>query len=38
MPMPWKLKMRLGPHNGFVFGHDNKPVVNEGKALFHVGY
>ncbi|MFK8036975.1 MAG: succinylglutamate desuccinylase/aspartoacylase family protein [Crocinitomicaceae bacterium] len=25
-------------HNGFIFGHDNKPVVNIGKALFHVCY
>ena len=25
-------------HDGFIFGHDNKPVVNIGKALFHVCY
>ena len=25
-------------HNGFIFGHDNKPVVNVGKALFHICY
>jgi hypothetical protein len=31
-------KKIIAKHNGFVFGHDNKPVVNEGKALFHVGY
>lgn len=25
-------------HDGFIFGHDNKPVVNIGKALFHICY
>jgi len=24
--------------NGFILGHDNKPVVNVGKALFHICY
>lgn len=28
----------LSKHNGFIFGHDNKPVVNLGKALYHICY
>ena len=27
----------IAEQNGFIFGHDNKPVVNQGKALFHIG-
>lgn len=23
---------------GFIFGHNNKPVVSQGDALFHIGY
>lgn len=28
----------ISKHEGFIFGHDNKPVVNIGKALFHICY
>jgi predicted deacylase len=31
-------KQIVAGQNGFIFGHDNKPVVNQGKALFHIGY
>lgn len=24
--------------DGFIFGHNNNPVVNKGDALFHIGY
>ena len=27
----------IAKQDGFIFGHDNKPVVNQGKALFHIG-
>lgn len=27
----------IAKEDGFIFGHDNKPVVNQGKALFHIG-
>ena len=27
----------IANQDGFIFGHDNKPVVNQGKALFHIG-
>jgi predicted deacylase len=27
----------IAKQDGFIFGHDNKPVINQGKALFHVG-
>ncbi len=27
----------IASQDGFIFGHDNKPVVNQGKALFHIG-
>ncbi|MGV6860720.1 MAG: succinylglutamate desuccinylase/aspartoacylase family protein [Putridiphycobacter sp.] len=30
-------KQIIAKEDGFVFGHDNKPVINEGKALFHIG-
>lgn len=30
-------KKIIARQDGFVFGHDNKPVINVGKALFHVG-
>ena len=23
---------------GYIFGHNNNPVVNKGDALFHIGY
>jgi hypothetical protein len=31
------VKKIIARKDGFVFGHDNKPVINQGKALFHVG-
>jgi predicted deacylase len=27
----------IAKQDGFIFGHDNKPVINPGKALFHIG-
>lgn len=30
-------KQIIAHQDGFIFGHDNKPVVNQGKALFHIG-
>ena len=30
-------KQIIAKQDGFIFGHDNKPVVNQGKALFHIG-
>ena len=30
-------KKIIAKQDGFVFGHDNKPVINQGKALFHIG-
>ena len=27
----------IAKQDGFIFGHDNKPVINQGKALFHIG-
>ena len=30
-----KVKAR---QNGIIFGHNNKPVINQGDALFHIGY
>jgi predicted deacylase len=27
----------IAKQDGFIFGHDNKSVVNQGKALFHIG-
>ncbi|MBI3135762.1 MAG: succinylglutamate desuccinylase/aspartoacylase family protein [Bacteroidetes bacterium] len=30
-----KVKAR---NNGIIFGHNNKPVINQGDALFHIGY
>lgn len=27
----------IAEQDGFIFGHDNKPVINQGKALFHIG-
>jgi len=30
-------KKIIAKQDGFIFGHDNKPVVNQGKALFHIG-
>lgn len=24
--------------DGIIFGHNNKPVINQGDALFHIGY
>jgi len=31
-------KKIIAKQNGYVFGHDNKPVINQGKALFHIGF
>jgi predicted deacylase len=28
----------LSKVDGFIFGHNNNPVVNKGDALFHIGY
>ena len=25
------------PYNGFIIGHNNMPVINQGDALFHIG-
>ncbi len=30
-----KIKSKV---TGFIFGHNNNPVVNKGDALFHIGY
>jgi len=30
-------KQIIAKQDGFIFGHDNKPVINQGKALFHIG-
>ena len=30
-------KKIIAKQDGFIFGHDNQPVVNQGKALFHIG-
>ena len=37
-PYTTKKSKIIAKHDGFIFGHDNKPVVNIGKALFHVCY
>jgi uncharacterized protein len=26
------------PTTGYIFGHNNKPIINIGDALFHIGY
>ncbi|NBC25107.1 MAG: succinylglutamate desuccinylase, partial [Bacteroidetes bacterium] len=31
-------KSILAPKEGFILGHNNSPVVNQGDALFNVGY
>ncbi len=32
-------KIRIyAPRDGFILGHNNAPVVNQGDALFHIGY
>ncbi len=31
-------KKVLARQDGFIFGHDNRPVINQGKALFHIGH
>ncbi|MFT5823839.1 MAG: putative deacylase [Crocinitomix sp.] len=28
----------LSKVDGFIFGHNNNPVINKGDALFHIGY
>ena len=28
----------LAPREGYIVGHNNNPVVNQGDALFHIGY
>jgi predicted deacylase len=30
-------KKIIAKQDGFIFGHDNQPVINQGRALFHIG-
>lgn len=31
-------KKIIAKQDGFIFGHDNQPVINQGRALFHIGW
>lgn len=37
-PYGMKQKKVLAPQSGLILGHNNSPVVNQGDALFNVGY
>jgi predicted deacylase len=37
-PHGGRRKAVTAPKNGFILGHNNSPVVNQGDALFNVGY
>ncbi|MFK8046149.1 MAG: succinylglutamate desuccinylase/aspartoacylase family protein [Crocinitomicaceae bacterium] len=37
-PYTSKKSKIIAKYDCFIFGHDNKPVVNVGKALFHICY
>jgi len=37
-PHGGRQKAVTAPKNGFILGHNNSPVVNQGDALFNVGY
>jgi hypothetical protein len=37
-PHGGRKKQITAPKNGFILGHNNSPVVNQGDALFNVGY
>lgn len=37
-PYTTKIHKVTAKRDAFIFGHDNKPVVNVGKALFHICY
>tara|TARA_Y100000782_G_C10185376_1_gene266195 strand:+ start:4954 stop:5895 length:942 start_codon:yes stop_codon:yes gene_type:complete len=32
----FKVKVKA-PHDGYIIGHNNMPVINQGDALFHIG-
>lgn len=37
-PMGTRRATVLAPRDGYIIGHTNAPVVNQGDALFHIGY